>query len=471
MKYTKLVLAALSATSAFAQPEDASGKKNVLFLIVDDLRPELNCYGANYMKTPCIDSLASTGVMFQNAYCNVPVSGASRASIFSGLRPGKNRFWDVNSEIDKDAPDNVTLTQHFKENGYVTISNSKVIHGKKDAAKRSWSEIWMPKGPSKTWRDYLGDENLSVEKQKGGPNAYECLEVPDEAYFDGKTTDKVIKDLRELKKKKQPFFLAVGLLKPHLPFNAPKRYWDFYDRNSIQLPETFKFDRKGFPKEAFHEYNEIRYYKNIPAKGDISADEAITLIHGYRACVSYTDALVGKIMSELKRLDLDKNTLVVLLGDHGWSLGDHNQWCKHSNFNIVNHSPLIVLDPDNTKKGKEMKVVEFVDLYPTICEAAGLPVPKHVEGKSFIKLLHGEDKEWKDCAIIKWHNGVTYFDRNYGYTEWYNKNDQFISNMLFLYKNDRMELKNVANQLENKALINKLHKEIVNRRGNEFMNN
>lgn len=468
-KYIGLALSAFGTTSAFAQSEEITEKKNVLFLIIDDLRPELNCYGADYMKTPCIDSLASVGVMFQNAYCNVPVSGASRASIFSGLRPGKTRFWDVNSEIDEDAPDNVTLPQYFQENGYTTISNSKVIHGKNDAAKRSWSKRWMPKGPSKTWRDYLGDENLSVEKKKGGPTAYECLDVPDEAYFDGKTTEKAIKDLRSLKKKNQPFFLAVGLLKPHLPFNAPKRYWDLYDRKNISLPETFKFDRKGFPKEAFHAYNEIRYYKGIPTQGDISPEEALTLIHGYRACVSYTDAQVGKIMAELRRLELDKNTVVVLLGDHGWSLGDHNQWCKHSNFNIVNNAPLIVLDPDNAKKGKEEKVVEFVDLYPTLCEAVGLPIPQHTEGESFMKLLHGEDKTWKDCAIIKWHNGLTYFDRHYGYTEWYDKKDQFLTNMLFLYNHDRMETKNVAKHPENKALIQKLQQELLKRRGKDFM--
>ena len=153
---------------------------------------------------------------------------------------------------------------------------------------------------------------------------------------------------------------------------------------------------------AFHAYNEIRYYKNIPAKSDIPKEEALKLIRGYRACVSYADAQVGKIMAELKKLGLDKNTDVVLLGDHGWSLGDHNQWCKHSNFNIVNNAPLIIKVPGNQKKGAEPKVVEFVDVYPTLCEAVGLPVPHHTEGESMMKLMTGEDKSWKDCAII--HN-------------------------------------------------------------------
>ena len=259
-------LGMLPSLGIYAENNAADEKKNVLFIIVDDLRPELNCYGAKYMKTPNIDRLASQGVMFENAYCNVPVSGASRASLFSGLRPANNRYWDVQAEIDREAPGTVTLPQVFKENGYITISNSKVIHGKNDAKERSWSELWMPRGKSKTWRDYLGDENLAVEKQKGGPKAYECLDVKDNEYFDGKTVNKSIRDLKKLKETGQPFFLAVGILKPHLPFNAPKKYWDMYDFSDIDVPETFEFNREGFPQQAFHTYNEIRYYNGIPAK-------------------------------------------------------------------------------------------------------------------------------------------------------------------------------------------------------------
>ena len=457
------------ADKMLAQIQKDSQKKNVLFLIVDDLRTELNCYGANYMKTPHIDELASQGVMFKNAYCNVPVSGASRASLFSGLRPGQTRYWDVNAEIDREAPGTVTLPQYFRENGYVTVSNSKTIHGKNDTKERSWSEYWMPEGRSKTWRDYLGKENLSVEAQKGGPAPFECIDVADDAYFDGKTVNKTIADLRKFKKSGQPFFLTVGILKPHLPFNAPKKYWDMYDRKQISVPETFHFNREGFPDKAFHAYNEIRYYNGIPVKGDIPEEEALQLIHGYRACVSYADAQIGKVLSELKKLGLDKNTIVVLLGDHGWSLGDHNQWCKHSNFNIVNNAPLIVKVPGNKKSGTEPKVVEFVDVYPTLCEAAGLPVPSHTEGASMMKLLSGEDKDWKDCAIIKWHSGITYFDRNYGYTQWNDKTGKCQDQMLFLYNNDRLETKNVADLPENRELVARLQKEILNRRGSNFM--
>lgn len=444
-------------------------KKNVLFIIVDDLRPELNCYGADHIKSPNIDKLASQGVMFENAFCNVPVSGASRASLFSGLRPGNTRYWDVNAEIDREAPGTVTLPQYFRENGYVTISNSKVIHGKSDARKRSWSEVWKPDTRSQTWRDYLGEENLLVEKQKRGPYSYEALDVKDNEYIDGKTADKTIEDLRKLAKSGEPFFLATGILKPHLPFNAPKKYWDMYDRESITLPETFEFDTTGFPSIAFHNANEIRYYKNVPAKGDISKDEAISLIHGYRACVSYADAQIGRVLDELKSLGLDKNTVVVLIGDHGWSLGDHNQWCKHSNFKIVNNTPMIISIPGNKKRGAESKVVEFVDIYPTLCEAAGLSIPSHTEGKSMVKLIKGEDKSWKDCAIVKWQSGISYFDRNYGYTQWNDKAGKFRDHMLFIYKDDNLEVENVANNPGNKEIIDTLKSKILQYRGDNFM--
>lgn len=344
-----------------------------------------------------------------------------------------------------------------------------MIHGKNDACERSWDEVWKPTLKSSTWRDYLGDENLSVERLKGGPAAYECLDVADNEYSDGKTADKAIADLQRLSTSSKPFFLAVGILKPHLPFNAPKRYWDLYDESKISLPETFNFDRSGFPDKAFHNYNEIRYYRDIPAKSDIPVEEAIKLIRGYRACVSYADAQVGRILDELNRLGLDKNTIVVLVGDHGWSLGDHNQWCKHSNFNIVNNAPLIIRVPGNKKRGPESKVVEFVDLYPTLCDLAGLPTPSHVEGLSMKKLLMDKDDKWKDCAIVKWHGGLTYFDRNYGYTEWCDNQGNVTDQMLFTYRNDPLETVNLADDPAYASTVERLRQEIKNRRGANFL--
>ncbi|MGL5919650.1 MAG: sulfatase, partial [Bacteroidales bacterium] len=368
---SKFITTALMTVSALplikAETPSGADKKNVLFIIVDDLRPELNSYGVSGMITPNLDKLAENGVQFNQAFCNIPVSGASRASLMTGLRPGKSRWWDVNAEIDKEAPGAITLPKHFKENGYTTISNSKVIHGKNDAID-SWDKIWKPKGRG-SWRNYLGEENLTGEKAKGNAYAYEHLDVSDDEYFDGATAEKTIKDLRNLKEKNKPFFLAVGILKPHLPFNAPKKYWDLYKESDIVLPENYTMDRSSFPNQAFHTWNELRFYKNIPLKGPLEdTTEAKRLIHGYKACVSYADAQIGKIIDELKTLGLDKNTVVVLIGDHGWSLGNHGEWCKHSNFTVANRSVCFVSAPDLQKGKKVNEMVEFVDLYPTRCD-------------------------------------------------------------------------------------------------------
>lgn len=448
-------------------PTQAQEKKNVLFLIVDDLRPELACYGADYMHTPNIDKMAKNGYMFTQSYANIPVSGASRASLLTGLRPTQQRWWDVYASIDIEAPNVTTLPKHFKDNGYTTISNSKVMHDKKES-KDSWNKIWNPKGKSKTWRDYLGDENINDEKKRKGPEAFECLDVADDEYFDGKTAQKTIKDLQRLKKKDEPFFLAVGILKPHLPFNAPKKYWDLYDSSTIDVPESFYINKNDFPKQVFHSWGEIRYYKDIPDKEDIDREYAKKLIHGYRASVSYADAQIGLIMDELKRLELDKNTIVVLIGDHGWSLGDHNQWCKHSNFAVVNHTPMLFMLPDSYASKKIDKVVEFVDLYPTICEAAGLTIPEHTDGDSMLKLMQEGDPNWKNYAIVKWHTGVTHIDQNYHYTEWRNKEDKLLGNMLFDAKNDVHELNNIAGKKESEGLVKWLSSKLLERRGKDF---
>lgn len=471
MNSTKVILStALLTTSAFSGMKagvkaESTDKKNVLFIIVDDLRPELNSYGVSGMITPNLDKLAQNGLQMNQAYCNIPVSGASRASLMTGLRPGKSRWWDVNAEIDKEAPEAITLPKHFKENGYTTISNSKVIHGKNDA-KDSWSKIWKPKGRG-SWRNYLGDENLEGEKSKGNAYAYECLDVPDSDYFDGATADKTIKDLRQLKDNKQPFFLAVGILKPHLPFNAPKKYWDLYKESDIQLPANYNMDRSSYPKQAFHTWNEIRFYKNLPQKGPLEdTAEAKRLIHGYKACVSYADAQIGRIMDELKNLGLDKNTVVVLIGDHGWSLGDHGEWCKHSNFSVVNRSVCFVSAPDLNKGKKVDEVIEFVDLYPTICDLAGVEKPAHLEGESFKTLISKGDSQWKNTAVVKWHNGISLMTPEYRYTEWFTMDSgKSQASMLFKISDDPQENRNLAKDKKYDKIKEKLKKEMEAKMG------
>lgn len=443
---------------------------NVLLLVMDDLRPELNCYGDSSMITPNIDKLAANGVQFNRAYCNVPVSGASRASLFTGLRPGVGRFYDVEAKISDDAPGALTLHGYFKNNGFLTYSNSKIIHSKNDT-RNDWSFVWNAKVPGKTWRNYLGKENLANDGTKNASLAYECEDVNDDQYIDGMTAKKTIEQLRELKASGKPFFIATGILKPHLPFNAPKKYWDLYDFNKIQLPENYQIDRSTFPTQAFHNWNELRFYKNIPENGAIPDEtEARRLIHGYKACVSYADAQVGRIMDELKTLGLDKNTVVVLVGDHGWSLGNHGDWCKHSNFEVVNNTPLIINAPGIKKGLKLNEIAELVDIYPTICQLAGLPVPAQAEGNSMAKLLKkGKDKKWDNSAVIKWHEGTTLISPAYNYTEWIDKNDNIVAQMLFAYKTDKAENKNLANEPTQKATLEDLSQQLRANRGKNFL--
>ncbi|MEA3226936.1 MAG: sulfatase-like hydrolase/transferase, partial [Planctomycetota bacterium] len=257
-------------------------KPNVLFIAVDDLRPQLGCYSHEQMISPNIDRLAADGVTFLRSYCQVPVCGASRASLLTGTRPTPDRFLGYSTWAEKDLPGALSVAEHFKNNGYHTISNGKIFHHRADC-KDSWSEdTWHPTGH---WRNYVLEENqkLNSRKPKSAGPAYECADVPDSAYFDGKVADKGISDLRRLKREDKPFFLALGFLKPHLPFNAPKKYWDMYKPEEIDLADN-PFRPKGAPDAALHNWGELRNYHGIPPKGPLSEELARKLVHGYYAC-------------------------------------------------------------------------------------------------------------------------------------------------------------------------------------------
>jgi arylsulfatase A-like enzyme len=362
-----------------------SRKPNVLFLAVDDLRPQLGCYGHQRMISPNIDKLASEGVTFLRSYCQVPVCGASRASLLTGTRPTANRFLGYATWAEKDLPGALSVAEHFRNNGYHTISNGKIFHHRADC-RNGWSEEpWHPKG---NWRNYLLEENQRLNRRKSKPAgpAYECADVPDNAYFDGQVADKGISDLRRLEREDKPFFLALGFLKPHLPFNAPKKYWDMYKPQEIDLADN-PFRPKGAPDAALHNWGELRAYHGIPPKGPLSEELARKLVHGYYACVSYTDAQIGRVVGELDRLGLRENTVVVLWGDHGWNLGEHGLWCKHCNFETSLHSPLIVTGPGIAGGSKSNALTEYLDIYPSLCELCDLPQPGHLQGRSFVPLL------------------------------------------------------------------------------------
>ena len=396
--------------------EAESGRFNVLFLAADDLRPELGCYGHPLAKTPNLDRLASRGLRFNRAYCQEAICSPSRASLMTGLRPDSlgvvenvTYFRDVN-------PDVVTLPQHFRTFGYETVYMGKIYHGRMTDEAKSWSrkarygKRYLPR-PLNGYQLPENRELISQQREeliaKYGEkiarsglihaNVTECADVPDNAYQDGVTADAAVLTLRELKDKR--FFLAAGFHKPHLPFIAPKKYWDLYDPADMILADN-PFKPKGAPSIGIHSSFELRTRGGVPKYGSIDDDLARHLLHAYLACASYVDAQIGRILDELDRLDLRKNTIIIFWGDHGWHLGEYGIWGKATNFEVGTRVPLIVSPPGGLERGVESDaLVELVDMYPTLCELAGIPLPRHLEGCSLAPLVDDPDMPWKKAAF------------------------------------------------------------------------
>uniref|UniRef100_A0AB33ISN1 Sulfatase n=1 Tax=Prevotella sp. GTC17254 TaxID=3236794 RepID=A0AB33ISN1_9BACT len=429
-----------------AADHSAQKRMNVLLVMCDDLRPELGCYGVEAIHTPHIDRFASQSLVFEYAYCNIPVSGASRASLFTGMYPKfPHRFVNYTSRIGHDAPDAIVLSQWFTSHGYHTISNGKVIHHVEDKAE-TWSEVpWRlhPKGYDVYWAEYNKWE-LWLNSESGrhinpktmrGPFA-EIADVPDTAYDDGHVMQKTIADLRRLKSLNTPFFLACGFWKPHLPFCAPKKYWDLYDRDRIPMAHN-RYRSKGLPS-AVKNSNEINVYARVAAPTDEAFLREVK--HGYYACVSYVDALFGRVMDELTALGLADNTIVILLGDHGWNLGEHGFVGKHNLMDNSTRIPLIVHVP-GMEQGKTASMVELVDLYPTLCDLCHLPKPSaQLEGKSFLPVLRNKSTEIKQHVFVQWEGGDNLVDSRYSYAEWPKSGQQ----MLFDHQIDASENRNVV---------------------------
>ncbi|TLX72781.1 sulfatase [Labilibacter sediminis] len=446
-------------------------KPNVLLLYMDDLRPELGCYGAKHIHSPNIDALADKGIQFNNAYCNVAVCGASRASMLTGLRPTRNRFRDYQTFVQVDTPNAITLPQVFKNNGYTTISNGKIYHHLDDRMG-DWDEVWRPyafdKNPldlkptdwwQSLWRDYQQVKNKSIYKNTGTGPAFEMADVPDSAYIDGLLTQKVLSDLEKLKNSGETFLLTAGFISPHLPFNAPERHWQKYIRQDIKLPENNHRPIDEPDAAIFHSY-ELRQYTDIPPiKTRVPDETALSLIHGYYATVSYVDALVGKILDKLKELELDKNTIVVFLSDHGYNLQEHGQWGKWTKHQTSIRVPLIISSPFIEKSHSSDALVELVDVFPTLIELCQLSVPEiNLEGESMVPHLHKAGLKGKPYVLVNNRNGFTLKNIRYNYTEFLSAKDtSILARTLYDHKTDVNENYNVAEKSEYQATINELH--------------
>ncbi len=394
MRYLPLLAAVFCVLS---QTAAAADKTNVLFIAVDDLKPLLGCYGDTVVKSPNIDRLAARGVVFDRAYCNQAVCAPSRNSLMTGRRPTTLGIYDLGTNFRKAAPDAVTLTQHFMAHGWKAEGMGKIFHvghGNTDDPA-SWSVplykektvgYALPENLKTMTREEALFANQAVSKDMAHGAPTEAADVPDDGYPDGRIAQEAIRRIQAAAATPgQPFFIAVGFLKPHLPFCAPKKYWDLYERSSFKLAER-RTPPDGAPAYAPTSFGELRQYSDTPESGPVNDETARRLIHGYYAATSYMDAQLGKVLDALDASGQAGNTIIVLWGDHGWHLGDHGMWCKHTNYEQAARIPLIISGP-GLAQGHTRSLVETVDLYPTLAELASLPAPAGLDGRSFAATL------------------------------------------------------------------------------------
>ena len=445
--------------------ESQTKKPNILFICVDDLRKELGCYGNTIVQTPNLDKLAAEGSLFFNHYVQVPTSGASRASMLTGRLPrtrgdvSNNAFQHrITGKPEGKAPE--TMFHQLKRNGYYTVGIGKISHsvdgyhyGYEQPVSDhlelpySWSEVAFNAGKWETgWNAFFGyadGSNRQGKKKQVKP--YDCADVPDEGYPDGLTAQLAQTKLRELAQKDQPFCLAVGFFKPHLPLNAPKKYWDLYDEAKIPLTPVPAIPT-DVNKASLHPSGEFNGYQLGDEKPSlakpVSDAYARKLKHAYYACVSYTDAQIGKVLDELKRTGQYDNTIVVVWGDHGWHLGDLNVWGKHTLFETALGSTLIVKAPQTKKGVKNNRIVSSIDIYPTLMDLCGINTDYTLDGKSFTTLLQNPaDKNWHEAAYGYFINGISLRTPEYRYTRYFR--EQQPTEELYDYVTDRFERENI----------------------------
>jgi arylsulfatase A-like enzyme len=450
---------------------NAENRPNVLVIAIDDLRDELGCYGAAHIRSSNIDAVAARGVRFDRAYCQYAVCGPSRASVFSGLRPDSTGVTSNKFHFRDRNPDIVALPQLFKKHGYYTRGLGKILHNNMDDPP-SWSEPYFFGEPRVYASDQYAGQVPGIdgihEKNLQLP-VLESADVDDDAYIDGTIADQAIKTIRKAGELDQPFMLMIGFHKPHSPFNAPKKYWDLYSRETIQLAPN-PFPPTDAPPFALNDWRYLRGFKDMPKEGLMPDDLARQVKHAYYACISYIDAQVGKLLSELKSIGATDNTIVVIWSDHGYQLGEHGMWCKHTNFETSTKVPLIIADPRSEAAGGAIDArVELVDLFPTLADLCGLPKPDHLEGESFATLVSDPDA-WNGqdtAAFSQFHRGgnrgLSIRTGRFRYTEWRAmKSGKLSARELYDHENDPLENTNVAEQVNYRDSVTTLSKRLQN---------
>lgn len=424
---------------------------NVLLICVDDLKPTIRCFGDHHAVTPNIDRLAKAGVRFDAAYCNQAVCAPSRNALMTGLRPQTIGVYDLATHFRRAAPDVVTFSQHFIKHGYHASALGKIYHighGNTDD-EMSWSmPSWRSKASSYALPASLANTVKDASGKKRGP-ATEAADVPDDTYRDGEVAIEAAARLsKAAEKPDQPFFLAVGFLKPHLPFVAPQKYWDLYDPDFLPMP-SITVAPEGAPSYATHPGGELRNYSDMPNKGDIDATTTRHLIHGYYAATSYADAQIGRVLDTVDELGLTDNTIIVLWGDHGWHLGDHGIWCKHTNFEQAARIPVIISAPGGAAGASTTAMIETVDLFPTVAQLAGIELPANIDGISQAEVVKHPEHKIRDYVTHVYprggHLGRAIRDQRYRMVEWTPlKSKGEVDIELYDYQADPLETKNIA---------------------------
>lgn len=478
-KLTLTTLTLLSSTFVLQVNAQSDNKesKNVLFIIADDMRPEFGCYNSPIIQTPNIDRLAQKGVLFTNAYCNIPVSGASRTSLLTGVRPTKTKIkkWDTTTA---DVPTATPMNEYFTAIGYNTISNGKVYHDPNDQ-REHWSTIRdVSNFVAESSYDYKLESNQDITEQYNNKESKlrgwyaEGADCDDSEYQDYKVTSQTIEDLQQLSKSDEPFFLACGFSRPHLPFIVPQKYFDMYDPSQIELPNSWKLkEGNNIPYEARKGVGgELNFYSGVTRNtNNRSVEETQEIIRGYYASVSFIDAQIGRLLDELDRLGIADNTTVILIGDHGWNLAEHGgMFCKQTILYHAIRSTMIISAPDGLEGHRSNEVVEFVDLYPTICDLAGVEAPQHLEGESIKELCYNQEAKSKGYAVARWQDGWTYTDGRYFYSEWYDNNDEVTANMLFDHTNGIDDNYNLVDKPYYQKKVAELQGQYIERRGKSW---
>ena len=483
-------------------------KKNILFIAIDDLKPLLSNYGESQMHTPNFDRLAKMGMTFTNAHVQYAVCGPSRASVMTGSNPDKTKVWDLHTDFRESSDGLISMPEHLINQGYATTAVGKIYHKGSSSPGhdgKSWS---MPHQLPKNYDPEYGNaafeyyQNPETKKQmaklkeeaivkgikRGGKQrgyvfkrlkpSTESADVSDTAYQDGLYTQTAIQQLDDLEKSGKPWFLGVGYQKPHLPFVAPKKYWDLYNRDHIELAEFQKLS-EGTPKFAFHSFGELRAFSDIDNAlniGDKLSDaKQRELIHGYMACISYIDAQIGKLLDDLQRRSILEETVIVLWGDHGFHLGDHTEWCKHSNFEQATRIPFMFAGPGVAKNQKSHHPVNLVDLFPTVFDLANVKQHNQTDGKSLVPLLDNDDTTTveMDYAYHQYARGkrMGYSIRTepYRYTEWHDNNyrsydsyndDNIKGRELYDYEKDPLETRNLIKDPAYKMVVKELKEKL-----------